>query len=60
MLSQVRPSDVEVSLHHVPFRSSAIDHVTASYKAALTAVLLEQIANSRSAQSVQVCTVSES
>lgn len=31
---QVRPSDVEVSLHHVPFRSSARDHLISSYKQA--------------------------
>ena len=31
---QVRPSDVEVSLHHVPFRSSGRDHLISSYKQA--------------------------
>jgi hypothetical protein len=50
----VRPSDLEVSLHHVPFRSSALDHIIASYKGALTAVLLEQIASSPATGSVQV------
>jgi hypothetical protein len=52
---QVRPSEVEVSLHEVPFRSSALDHMIASYKGALTAVLLDQIADSPAAGSVQVC-----
>ena len=44
-----------MSLHEVPFRSSALDHMIASYKGALTAVLLDQIADSPAAGSVQVC-----
>ena len=46
-----------MSLHEVPFRSSALDHIIASYKGALTAVLLDQISNSPAAGSVQVPTV---
>lgn len=45
-----------MSLHEVPFRSSALDHIIASYKGALTAVLLDQISNSPAAGSVQVHT----
>lgn len=44
-----------MSLHEVPFRSSALDHMIASYKGALTAVLLDQIADSPAAGSMQVC-----
>lgn len=54
ILIQVRPSHLEVSLHHMPFGSSPRDHQTASYKVALSAVLLQQMDMRQSPESMQV------